>query len=170
MKIYKTQKDIEKDVKNGVLTVKEDVRFECSFVIDASIVVDGNIEAADINARNINAGDISACDIKARNINAGDINAWNIKAWDVNAEDVNACNINAEDINAWDVSYYACCFVYGSITCESIEAKRDVHHEPICLDGELKIIKDDSKKQELLDKADELVQKAEELRQKAEEV
>ena len=98
MKIYKTQKDIEKDVKNGVLTVKEDVRFECSFVIDASIVVDGNIEAADINARNINAGDISACDIKARNINAGDINA---------------CNINAEDINAWDVSYYACCFVYG---------------------------------------------------------
>jgi hypothetical protein len=59
MKIYKTQKEVEKDIKDGVLTIKGDVKFECSISIAASI----KVIAGDINARNINAWDINAWDI-----------------------------------------------------------------------------------------------------------
>lgn len=37
MKIYKTQAEIEADIVDGVLTVNEDVKFECSFSINASL-------------------------------------------------------------------------------------------------------------------------------------
>ncbi len=103
MKIYKTQSEVEKDIKNGVLVIDDDVTFECSISIDASI----------------DACDINACDINAYNIKAGDINAY--------------------DINAGDISYYAFCFSYNSIKCSSIEARRENHSEPICLDGKLEI-------------------------------
>lgn len=63
MKIYKTQKEVEKDIKNDVLEIEGDVTFECLVSISASIKVTGNI-----NARNINAWDINARDINARNI------------------------------------------------------------------------------------------------------
>ena len=112
MKVYKTQRQIEKDIKNGVLFIKEDVKFECCFVIEASIKVIGNI-----NARNITAWDI----------NAGNINARNITAWD----------INARDITAEDISYHAFCCVYKSIKCKSISARRQKSQPPICLDGKL---------------------------------
>jgi hypothetical protein len=59
MKIYKTQQEVENDIKNDVLTISGDVRFECSISIEASIIV--------------NAG----------NINAGNIDAWNINAWNI---------------------------------------------------------------------------------------
>ena len=61
MKIYKTQAEIEADIKDGVLVIKGDVKFEVSFSIEAKIVV---------NAGNINAWDINAWDINARNIKA----------------------------------------------------------------------------------------------------
>ena len=135
MKIYKTQVAVEKDIKDGVLSIEGDVKFECSISIDASIIVTtGNITASDITAGNITASDINARDITAWNINASDINAR-----DINAGNINAGNINARDINARDILYYAFCSVYNSIKCTSIKAKRDKHSEPICLDGELTI-------------------------------
>src|SRR3990167_8518268 len=112
MKIYKTQKEIEVDIKNDVLVVDGDVKFEVSFSISASLKIAGNITAWNINAWNINA--------------------WNINAWNINAWDINAWNINARDI-----LYYAFCEVYNSIKCLSIKAKREKHNEPICLDGKL---------------------------------
>lgn len=33
MKIYNTQEEIEADIKDGVLTVEDDVKFNCSFAI-----------------------------------------------------------------------------------------------------------------------------------------
>ena len=109
MKIYKTQKEIEADIKDDVLVVDGDVKFEVSFSISASLKI------------------------------AGDINAWDINAWDINAWDINARNINAWDINARDILYYAFCGVYNSIKCLSIKAKREKHNEPICLNGKLEI-------------------------------
>ena len=142
MKIYKSQQEVERDVKDNVLTIDGDVKFECSISISASIKVigdidawninAGNINALDINAWNINAWDIDARDIDARDIDARDINAWDIDAWNINAWD-----INARDIDARDILYYAFCIVYNSIKCLSIKAKREVHSEPICLDGKL---------------------------------
>src|SRR3990167_6637818 len=58
MKIYKTQKEIEVDIKNDVLVVDGDVKFEVSFSISASLKIAGNITAWNINAWNINARDI----------------------------------------------------------------------------------------------------------------
>jgi len=145
MKIYKTQSEVEADIKNGVLAISGDVKFECNISIEASIIVtNGNITARNITARNINAWDINAW-----NITAGNINAWDITAWDINARDINAGNINARDINAWDITawditawditYYAFCSAYQSIKCTSIKSRRQKAQEPICLDGQLEI-------------------------------
>jgi len=154
MKIYKTQQEVEEDIKDEVLTIDGDVKFECPISIEASIVIDGDINASDINAsdinaNDINAGDINAWNIKARNIdasdinandiNAGDINAWNIKARNIKARNIDAGDINANDINAGDISYHALCLSYNSIECTSIEARREKHQKPICLEGRLKI-------------------------------
>ena len=150
MKIYKTQRAVEKDIKNGVLAIKGDVKFECSISIDASIIV----IAGDINARDITAGNITA-----RNITAGDVNAWDITAWDINVRDINvrditACNVTAGNINARDINvrditarnilYYAVCFAYNNIKCLSIKARRPVSKH-FCLDGKITIKKEEPK-------------------------
>jgi hypothetical protein len=138
VKVYKTQQEVERDIKDGVLAIEGDVRFECSISIEASIIVEsGNINAENINAWDINAGNITAGNINAGNITAGDITAGNINARDINAGDINAGNITARNINAWDILYYAFCCVYKSIKCFSIKAKRDIHKEPICLEGKI---------------------------------
>ena len=126
MKIYKTQSEVEKDIKNGCLTIEGDVKFECSISISASI--------------NITAGDITARDITARDITAGNITAWDITAWNITAGDITAGDITARDITAGNILYYAFCCVYKNIKCLSIKAKRDSSKEPICLDGKLEII------------------------------
>ena len=139
MKIYKTQEEVEKDIKDEVLAINDDVTFECSISINASINA-RNINARNIDASNINAWNINAGDIKAVNINARDIDAWDINA-SINAGDIEAGDINAGDIEAGDISYYAFCSVYNSIKCLSIKGRRKNHQEPVCLDGELIIEK-----------------------------
>jgi hypothetical protein len=125
MKIYKTQSEVEADIKNGVLAIWGDVKFECPISIDASIIVtNGDITAWDINAWDITAFDITAGNITARNITACDINAGNITACDINAR---------------NISYYAFCSAYQSIKCTSIKSRRQKAQEPICLDGKLEI-------------------------------
>ena len=119
MKIYKTQKEVEKDIKNGMLVVNESVEFKCSINIDASLKI-----AGDINAWSIDAWDINARDINASDINAGDINAG---------------DINARDINARDITYYAFCCVYNSIKCFSIRGTREKCAKPLVIDGEINI-------------------------------
>ena len=153
MKIYKSQSAVEKDIKDGVLNIKESVTFECKISTKAEIIVDGdinawNIDAGNINARDIDAGNINARDIdawntdarniNARDINARDIDAWNIDARNINARDIDAGDIDARNIDARDIMYYAFCCVHDSILCASIKEKKEVHAKPICLDGELK--------------------------------
>ena len=58
MKIYKTQEEFNREVKDGVFRVDGDVTFE--FNLDTP---------ANINARNINAWNINAENINARDIN-----------------------------------------------------------------------------------------------------
>lgn len=145
MKIYKTQQEVEKDIVDGVLTIHDDVTFMCSISVEADIC------ARNIDALNINAWDINAWDICARNIDAQDISAHNINAW----------NISAENIDAQNIKYYAFCFVYYSIACASIFAKRSIYHKPTCLEGTLTIRpkeapKTSEKKTALLEKIKEL--------------
>ena len=53
MKIYETEEAIKADIKDGVLAVDEDVKFECSFSIEAKLKIAGDITARNITARNI---------------------------------------------------------------------------------------------------------------------
>ena len=156
MKIYKTQREVEEDIKDGVLAINGDVKFECNININADITAEnitalgieanniksGGIKAFDINAENITARDIDAVDIKSGDIKSGGIDARDITAGDIKAWSIKARNIFALDIIALDISYYALCLAYHSIKCKSWKAGRDSHKEPICLDGEL-IIKED---------------------------
>ena len=137
MKIYKTNQEVKKDIKNGVLRIEDDVEFECNVDIEANINAEHIHAAGNIKARDINAWDINARDINAVNINARDINAV-----DINARDINARDINAWDIKARDISYRAFCDVYYDIKCRSIEGKREPHNEPICLEGQIMYIKE----------------------------
>jgi hypothetical protein len=45
MKIYKKQEEVEKDIKDGMLIINEDVKFECNISLEASIKVYGDITA-----------------------------------------------------------------------------------------------------------------------------
>jgi hypothetical protein len=112
MKIYKTQEEVERDVKDRRLIIDDDVVFECD--IDLPI----SIEAMDITAKDINAIDINAIDINAIDINAG--------------------NIIAGNIEAGNISYYAVCYAYGSIVCDSILG-RHKNSKHFCLDGKITI-------------------------------
>lgn len=86
---------------------------------------------ANIDAKTINAFDIKACNIKACNIDACDIKAMNINAWD----------INAWNIEAQDISYYAVCFAYKNIKCNSIKGRRK-NAKHFVLDGILEVEND----------------------------
>lgn len=148
MKIYKTQEEVDADIKDERLIIDDNVTFECDVIVKGYIKA-RNIDALNINALNINAMDISARNITAMDINTWDINAWNINTWDINAMDVNvgdinarsidARDINARSINARDICYHAFCIAYKSIECNSWEARRSNHLDPVCLDGELTI-------------------------------
>jgi hypothetical protein len=63
----------------GDLTLVEDSTF------DSGLVVYGNIDAQDINAKDINAKDINAGNIDAQDINAGNVSAFDIRAMYVRA-------------------------------------------------------------------------------------
>jgi hypothetical protein len=133
MKIYKTQKAVEKDIKNGVLTIKGNVRFECSISVDTPVIV----THGSIYGKDIRCWDINCCDINCRDINC----------WDINCRNINCCNITCRDINCWninceDISYYALFVSYNNITCKSWRAKRNKHIDPICIEGILKIVKE----------------------------
>jgi hypothetical protein len=122
---------IEEDLKvEGSILGKDGRRF--------NLIVRGDIDAEDINARdidawNINAGNIDAEDINVRNINAEDINARNI-----NAEDINARDINVRNIDAWNIDYWAVCFAYRNIKCKSIKGRRE-NSRHFVLDGEIEV-------------------------------
>ena len=145
MKIYQTQAEVEKDIKNGVLAIEGDVEFRCSISIDASI----HVTAYGLTAHGLNTCDIKAHNIKAHNITARNITARDIKAWDIksdsltaryiDAHDIEAFNITACSIIAGNISYYAFCNAYEDIRCSSITARRGDCSEPICLDGKLTI-------------------------------
>ena len=81
---------------------------------------------------------IDACDINAR-----DINAWNIESCDINAININAYDIIADDINAYDIKanniiYFAVCFAYENIKCKSIKGRRE-NAKHFVLDGKIEI-------------------------------
>lgn len=84
-----------------------------------------DIEVWDIEAYNIEARDIKALDIEARDIKAGNIEARNIEAHNIEARNIKARDIDAHDIKAVDINYYSFCIVHTSIHCNNIAGRRE---------------------------------------------
>ena len=159
------------DKKTGTYIFKEDGEFIDLIIFNFDLELSSNIEckniiAHEIIAQDIHALDINAQDIKTWNINARDINTWDIDAWDIDARYINAMNINARDIDTWDInawdinardiyaedinsasivanniSYFAVCFAYESIKCDSIKSRRE-NAKHFVLDGNIEIKED----------------------------
>ena len=121
----------ENDEMIDLVKFKFDLDIEAN--IDAWNIDAKNIYVLDINARHINAWNINSMDIKARNINAWNIDAKNIDSWNIDAWNICAINIEAIDIN-----YYAVCYVYENIKCKSIKGKRN-NAKHFVLDGKLEV-------------------------------
>ena len=117
MIILRKKEEMEKYYVEAVNTYvfKEDVFFFFDINVEA------NIDVPDIIAH-----DIKACKIKANNINARNIEANNINAW----------NIEANNIKANDILYFAVCFAYKNIECNTIKGRRE-NSRHFVLDGEL---------------------------------
>lgn len=126
----------ENDEMIDLVKFKFDLDVEAN--IDAWDIDAKNIYVLDINARHINAWNINSMDIKARNINAWNIDAKNIDSWNIDAWNICAINIEAIDIN-----YYAVCYAYENIKCKSIKGKRN-NTKHFVLDGKLDIENDQS--------------------------
>ena len=57
MKIYKTQAEVEADIKDGLLRVNDDIKIECNININASII------CWDLNCMNLNCMDLNCWDL-----------------------------------------------------------------------------------------------------------
>ena len=118
MKIYKTQAEVESDIKDGLLRVNDNVKIECNISINASIIcwdLDcGNLECMDLDCK--------------------DLNCWDLNCWDLNCR-----NLNCWDLNCMDLSYSAVAFAYESFKCKSIKGRRN-NSKHFCLDSEVIIM------------------------------
>lgn len=155
VKEFNSLEEIEEyyDIETNTYIFKEDgehidlVIFNFDLNVEANIEA-YNIEACDIFVNDINAYNIKANNIYANNINANHIKAHNIYALDIKVKNIIANDIAAGDINAWNIeacniSYWAVCFAYNSIKCNSITSKRE-NHKHFVLDGEL-VVEEDEK-------------------------
>lgn len=83
---------------------------------------------------------IYAWNIYARNINALNINAKDIYVCYLNANDIKAHDISAASINANNINYYAVCYAYENIKCNSIKGRKH-NAKHFVLDGSIETIK-----------------------------
>ena len=155
VKEFNSLEEIQKyyDEETNTYIFKEDREYFDTVEFNFNLNVEANIDAYDIETCDINVWNINACNIKANNIYANNINANHIKAHNIYALDIKVKNIiandiSAGDINAWnidanDISYWAVCFAYNSIKCNSITSKRE-NHKHFVLDGEL-VVEEDEK-------------------------
>jgi hypothetical protein len=122
MKIYKTQKEFEKGIKDGRFFVKDDIDITAfNLNVEADIDILGEIFAADISARSIRSSSINAGNITALDIMTGHIYAKNINVRDIRAHNIYAREIKARDISAWDIT--AENIIVGDIKADDINAK-----------------------------------------------
>lgn len=138
IKEFNSLEEIEKyyDEKSNTYIFKEDGKYIDLVVFNFDLDTSANIDAECIDALNIDAKNIKAWDIDIK-----DLNAINIEAWDIYARDIYACNIAADNIKARNISYFAVCFAYDNIKCNSIIGRRD-NAKHFVLDGKLEIEND----------------------------
>ena len=112
MRIYKTQQEVESDIKDRILEVHDDVKIECNININASIM--------------------------CRDLDCMDLNCWDLNCMDLDCRNLNCWDLDCMDLNCRDLSYYAVAFAYESFKCKSIVGRRN-NSKHFCLDSEVKI-------------------------------
>ena len=122
MKIYKTQQELEADIKDGLLKVDDDVKIECNININASIIC-RNLYCWDLDCGNLNCGNLDCMDL-----DCGDLNCGNLECMD----------LNCGDLDCMDLSYYAIAVAYYKFKCKSVVGRRN-NSKHFCLDSEVKI-------------------------------
>ena len=110
MKIYKTQQELEADIKDGLLKVDDDVKIECNININASII--------------------------CRNLYCWDLDCGNLNCEDLNCGDLHCGDLNCGDLNCRDLSYYAIAVAYYKFKCKSVVGRR-INSKHFCLDSEV---------------------------------
>ena len=109
--------------------------------IDAQDIEALNIDACNIDAYDIEANDIFATDINANDIGANDIDCNHICANDIIANDIDAKDISSHSIEANNIEYFAICYAYQDIVCNSIRGYID-NSKHFSLKGKV-VIKDE---------------------------
>ena len=136
MKTIKNSKELARlvDENKDLHLEGQDVRIEFQFTRE---------ELRDVYCNDLFLmNDNQRFDFNGWDFNGNDFNGWDFTGWNFNGRDFDGWNFNGRDFNGKKISYWAFFNCYGSIKCESVEAKRTHHAEPICLDGKLEIKQD----------------------------
>ena len=126
---------LEKDeIIEEDLIVKGSIFGKCGGKFD--LIVKGNLNCEDLNCR-----DLDCRDLNCWNLDCRDLNCWNLNCRDLDCLDLSCC-----DLKARNISYYAVCFAYKNIECETIKGRRE-NCKHFVLDGKI-IINGKEQKQE----------------------
>ena len=152
MKTIKNKKELVKLVnENKDLHLEgQDVRIEFQFTKEElrdiycnDLFLMNDDERFDFNGGDFNGRNFNGNNFNGGDFNGGDFNGNNFNGRDFNGGDFTGGNFNGWNFNGKKVSYWAFFNCYYSIKCESIEGERENHTEPICLDGNIEIIKEE---------------------------
>ena len=125
MRIYKTQQEVESDIKDGLLRVNDNVKIECNISINASII-----------CWDLDCGDLDCWDLDCGDLNCGDLNCMDLNCMDLDCKDLNCMDLNCRDLNCMDLSYYAIAVAYYKFKCKSVVGRRN-NSKHFCLDSEV---------------------------------
>ena len=96
-------------------------------VIEEDLIVKGDIFGKGGRRFNlIIKGNLNCRDLKCRDLKCRDLNCWNL----------NCRNLSCCDLKARNISYYAVCFAYKNIECETIKGRRK-NCKHFVLDGKI---------------------------------
>ena len=167
MKTIKNSKELAKlvDENKDLHLEDQDVRIEFQFTKEElrdvycnDLFLMNDDEKFDFNGRDFNGWNFNGIDLTGRDFYGRYFNGWYFTGSNFTGRDFDGRNFNGRDFNGWDfngwnfngrdftgkkVSYYAFFNCYGHIKCERIEGERENHAEPICLDGNIEIIKEE---------------------------
>ena len=142
----KNSKELKKLVNENkdLIYPNEDIRIEYQTEKDEI----RNVECRDLFLMNDDEKfDFNGNNFDGNNFDGFNFNGNNFNGFNFNGNNFNGNNFNGYDFNGKKVSYHAFFNCYGSIKCESIEGRRESHAEPVCLDGEIEIIKPEETKE-----------------------
>jgi len=132
-----SNEEAEKLIINGMLVIDDDMEIACDDLIVKADIKCKNIYSKGYR-RNLNCYNIDCHNLNCHNIDCCDIDCDNLNCYNLNCYNIDCVNIDCHNIDCCDLSYYAVCFAYRDIVCNSIKGRRkNARH--FCLDGEITI-------------------------------